>query len=44
MPFWLWAVQLIFLIIQPLVNFLFRLIGFGFIAVGAFFIFKGPLH
>lgn len=31
MPFWLWAVQLIFLIIQPLVNFLFRLIGFGFI-------------
>lgn len=31
MPFWLWAVQLIFMMLQPLVNFLFRLIGIGFI-------------
>lgn len=32
MPLWLWAVQLIFLILQPLISYLFRLIGIGFVS------------
>ncbi|MDD0844624.1 DUF2523 family protein [Pseudomonas sp. Gutcm_11s] len=31
MPVWLWAVQLIFMIVQPLINFVLRLLGIGFI-------------
>jgi hypothetical protein len=31
MPVWLWVAQFVFMMIQPLVNFLFRLIGIGFV-------------
>lgn len=31
MQMWLWAVQLIFLIIEPLIAWIFRVIGIGFI-------------
>lgn len=32
MPIWLWVVQLVFMMIQPLINFIFRLIGIGFVS------------
>jgi hypothetical protein len=32
MPLWLWATQLIFMMLQPLINFAFRLIGIGFVS------------
>lgn len=32
MPVWLWVAQFIFMIIQPLVSWLFRVIGIGFVS------------
>jgi hypothetical protein len=32
MPLWLWATQLIFMMLQPLISYLFRLIGIGFVS------------
>lgn len=32
MPIWLWVAQLVFMMVQPLINFIFRLIGIGFVS------------
>lgn len=31
MPIWLWVVQLVMMMLGPLVNYLFRLVGIGFV-------------